>query len=217
MADVPCVLIDSRGHGSSHMNGPFAIANYAADVVAVVGALKLSAIHLAGASLGGSIACAVAAAIPDAVRSLAAFGASLEPADAESLASLAEWRASGRTADLFDAFLDDEVRQGLPPALAAEARRQLGLDTRSDGLIKDITWNAFAEDARHYAQGVRCPALVINGEHDRSCPPDTGARMAVALGASFELLPGVGHLLMLQSPDLLAQRLTRFIHGAPTP
>lgn len=47
--------------GRRHMNGPFAIANYAADVVAVVEALKLSAIHLAGASLGGSIGCAVAA------------------------------------------------------------------------------------------------------------------------------------------------------------
>src|SRR5580698_3993891 len=32
MRDFFCVLIDSRGHGRSHMNGPFGIDDYAADV-----------------------------------------------------------------------------------------------------------------------------------------------------------------------------------------
>jgi hypothetical protein len=79
---------------------------------------------------------------------LAALGASLEPADAASLAALAEWRTAGATSDLFDAFLAQEVRYGLSPALAAEARRQLDLEARTGDLVKDITWNAFAEDAR---------------------------------------------------------------------
>jgi len=217
MRDFLCVLIDSRGHGCSHMNGPFGIDDYAADVMAVVEAFELRAIHLAGASLGGSVACAVAAAIPDAVQSLAALGASLEPADPDSLAALAEWRAAGATADLFDGFLEQEVRHGLPVGVAAEARRQVGLDARDSDLIKDITWNAFAEDARRYAGRIHCPALVLTGEHDESCPPAAGARMAAALGAPFEILPGLGHLAMMQAPALVAERLTRFIHGAATP
>jgi 3-oxoadipate enol-lactonase len=217
MRDFPCVLIDSRGHGRSHMNGPFGVDDYAADALAVIEALKLRAIHLVGASLGGSIACAIAAAIPDAVRSLAALGASLEPADPEVLAALAEWRATGVTDDLFDTFLEQEVRHGLPPRVAAEARRQVGLDARGSDLIKDITWHAFAEDARRYARSVHCPALILTGEHDESCPPAAGARMAAALGAPFEILPGVGHLPMMQAAALVAERLTRFIHGVATP
>jgi pimeloyl-ACP methyl ester carboxylesterase len=217
MRDFFCVLIDSRGHGRSHMNGPFGIDDYAADVLAVVAAFELRAIHLVGASLGGSIACAVAAAIPDAVRSLTALGASLEPADSDSLATLAEWRAAGVTADLFDAFLQQEVRHGLPPDIAAEARRQVGLEVRGSGLIKDVTWHAFAEDARPYARFIRCPALVLTGEHDDSCPPAVGARMAAALGAPFEILPGLGHFPMMQAPALVADRLIRFIHGVATP
>lgn len=217
MRDFLCVLIDSRGHGCSHMNGPFGIDDYAADVIAVVEAFELRAIHLAGASLGASVACAVAAAIPDAVQSLAAFGASLEPADPDSLAALAEWRAAGATADLFDAFLEQEVRHGLPSVLAGEARRQVDLDARGSDLIKDITWSAFAEDARRYARHVQCPALVLTGEHDESCPPAAGARMAAALGAPFEILSGLGHLPMMQAPALVADRLARFIQGVASP
>jgi 3-oxoadipate enol-lactonase len=216
LRDFLCVLIDSRGHGRSHMNGPFGIDDYAADVRAVIEALELRAVHLAGASLGGSIACAVAAALPDVVRSLAALGASLEPADADSLEALAEWRAAGVTAELFDSFLEQEVRHGLPPAVATEARRQVGLDARDGDLIKSITWNAFAEDARRYAKSVQCHALILTGQHDDSCPPAAGARMAAALGAPFEILPGLGHLAMMQAPSLVADRLTRFIHGVAT-
>lgn len=217
MRNFLCVLIDSRGHGRSHMNGPFGIDDYAADVIAVVEAFELRAIHLAGASLGGSVACAVAAAIPDTVQSLAALGASLEPADPEALAALAEWRAAGATADLFDAFLEQEVRHGLPVGVAGNARRQVDLEARGSDLIKEVTWNAFAEDARRYATRIHCPALVLTGEHDDSCPPAAGARMAAALGAPFEILPGLGHLTMMQAPALVADRLTRFIHGVATP
>ena len=53
LGDFHRVLIDSRGHGRSHMNGPFGIDDYAADVLAVIEALGLREIHIVGASLGG--------------------------------------------------------------------------------------------------------------------------------------------------------------------
>jgi pimeloyl-ACP methyl ester carboxylesterase len=40
--------------------------------------------------------------------------------------------------------------------------------------------------------------------------------MGAALDAPFEILPGLGHLLMMQAPALVAERLTRFIHGVAT-
>ena len=213
LGDFNRVLIDSRGHGRSHMNGPFSIDDYAADVRAVIETLGLSEIHIVGASLGGSIACAVAAALPETVRSLVAVGSSLEPADPDALARLEHWREAQAAAELFDEFLEQEVSLGLSPSVAADARQQVGLDTRCGGLIKDITWSAFAEDARRYACGVRCPALILTGEHDESCPPETGERMAAALGAPFEILPGLGHFPMMQAPALVAGRLARFIGG----
>ena len=211
MPEFRRVLLDSRGHGDSHRNAPFAIADFAADVCAVIETLNLSRLHLVGASLGGSIACAVAATMPDRVQSLVALGASLEPADSQTLTRLIEWQQGGATAEMFETFLAREVAQGLAPSVAAEAKRQIGLDQRDPALIKRITVNAFAEDAQRYAPGVSCRALVLTGEFDESCPPETGQRMAAAIRGRFELLPGLGHLAMMQAPHIIVRKLIDFI------
>jgi pimeloyl-ACP methyl ester carboxylesterase len=213
MSDCRRILLDSRGHGRSHMNGPFRIADYAADVRAVIEALALETMHIVGASLGGSIACAVAASMHDRVASLVALGASLEPADSETLMQLEQWQKAGATRQIFDAFLEREISHGLPPSVAAEAYQQIDLECRDPELIKGITLSAFAEDARHYAEGVSCPALVLTGEFDESCPPAAGERMAAALNAIFETLPALGHLSMMQSPALIARKVSQFISG----
>jgi pimeloyl-ACP methyl ester carboxylesterase len=212
LAAHPRVLLDSRGHGESHMNGPFGIADYAADVCAAMDALELDRSHLVGGSLGGSIACAVAAARPERVKSIIALGGALEPADAKTLARLDRGLQAGAIEALFAAMLEHEVSVGLAQEDADTARSQLGLDRRSPELIREITWNAFSEDARHYAPSVTCPVYVLTGEFDDSCPPDAGGRMAKALGARFEILPSCGHLAMLQSPVLIAGKLSQFIH-----
>jgi pimeloyl-ACP methyl ester carboxylesterase len=36
--------------------------------------------------------------------------------------------------------------------------------------------------------------------------------MAEALGARFEVLPGLGHLAMMQAPEVIAGKFSRFIH-----
>lgn len=205
------ILLDSRGHGGSHSNGPFRIADYTADVCATMDALHLNRLHVVGASLGGSIACAVATAKPERVASVIALGAALEPADAQTLMRLEQGLRAGSIEELFTQLLQHEIAHGLEPGIAAEARQQLGLDRRAPELIRDITLSAFAADARRFARSVRCPAYVLTGEFDDSCPPDAGGRMARALGAGFEILPGLGHFAMMQAPDVIAGKFSRFI------
>lgn len=204
------VLPDSRGHGKSHQNGPFFIADYAADVLAVIDALALERVHLVGASLGGSIACAVASARPDRVLSVVGIGASLEPADPEVIETLSELRFDESLAALLEEQPELDMEPGLSPAVAAAARAQAAFGKRDAEMVRTITLNAFSEDARAHAKGVRCPAYVMNGEFDSSCPPDAGERMAGLLNARYETLPAVGHLVMMQAPELIATRLIRF-------
>jgi 3-oxoadipate enol-lactonase len=206
------ILLDSRGHGGSHTNGPFRIGDYAIDVCAIIDTLQLDRLHLVGASLGGSIACAVAAAKPERVASVIALGAALEPADSQTLGRLEQGLRVGSIEDLFTQLLQQEIAHGLAPVMADQAREQLGLDRRDPELIRDITLNAFAADARCFARSVTCPAYVLTGEFDDSCPPDAARRMADALGASFEILPGLGHLAMMQAPEIIASKVSRFIH-----
>jgi pimeloyl-ACP methyl ester carboxylesterase len=216
LSGYPKILLDSRGHGSSHTGGSFLISDHAADVRAVLDALAVGRVHLAGASLGGSIACAVAAADPNRVASLFAVGAALEPADAETLARLDRTLQADSIEQMFAPLLAQEVSSGLARETAAEVSRQLRLDRRSPDLIRRITMSAFSEDARHFAKGVTCPAYVLTGELDASCPPDAGERMAHALGARFEMLPSIGHLAMLQAPQIVADRFLSFLDEVRT-
>src|SRR5580704_13512570 len=55
--------IDMRGHGGSDpVNGPYTMAQLAADVTAVLDALELSKVHYIGLSIGGMIGQAFALA-----------------------------------------------------------------------------------------------------------------------------------------------------------
>lgn len=66
---------DNRGVGrSATPDGPFRIADFAADTAALVDALGLDRPHVVGSSMGGAIAQELALARPDLVRSLVLNG-----------------------------------------------------------------------------------------------------------------------------------------------
>lgn len=212
LPDYLRVLPDSRGHGASHMSGPFRLVDYAADARAVLASLEIERAHLVGGSLGGAIACAVAAALPACAVSVVAIGSTLEPADTQMLDELARGlRSPALQRQLFRDLLQRDVARGLDAAVADDAFRQLALDQRSADVIREVTLNAFGEDARDYAPQVICPALVMTGALDDACPPEAGKRMADSLRGRFEVLPSLGHLAMMQGPRTVAERLAGFI------
>ena len=66
---------DNRGVGrSSTPDGPFQIADFAADTIALIDALGLKRPHVVGSSMGGAIAQELALAHPGRVRSLVLNG-----------------------------------------------------------------------------------------------------------------------------------------------
>lgn len=58
-----------------------------------------------------------------------------------------------------------------------------------------------------------CPTLVLLGEQEMIYDPSMAARRAAALipGGDVEVVPGVGHLLGMQRPDLVNPRLGTFL------
>src|SRR3954452_15877428 len=62
---------DMRGHGLTSVTpGPYSLDGLAGDALAVLDALGIGRAHVAGLSIGGAIAQAIAAHAPDRVRSL---------------------------------------------------------------------------------------------------------------------------------------------------
>jgi pimeloyl-ACP methyl ester carboxylesterase len=63
---------------------------------------------------------------------------------------------------------------------------------------------------------IRCPVEIIWGEDDPWIPLERGKALhALIQQASFETLPGVGHLPQLEAPDLVLGRLNGFLSREP--
>jgi pimeloyl-ACP methyl ester carboxylesterase len=61
------------------------------------------------------------------------------------------------------------------------------------------------------AHRVTAPTLVVWGQDDAANPPVYAERFATVIpGAQVELLPG-GHMLHLETPDILADTISRFL------
>lgn len=86
--------------------------------------------------------------------------------------------------------------------LAARARSEVW----TDGLLALV-----GLDLRHAARHVRVPALVVVGERDRVTPPAQGIELAAALPEGrLAVIPGAGHLAMLEAHEAFNRELEAF-------
>jgi pimeloyl-ACP methyl ester carboxylesterase len=197
------VTIDLRGHGASVMSGPYDATGYASDVLAVMDALGIARAHLVGTSFGGPVVATIAAEAPDRVASITAIGSAVSAEGAVDVeAGVAMLREVGPL-DFFRGFMGQaSFAPGTDPALIEEAAQAAG--GRDVDVIADIVRVAFSADASDAVGKVRAPALVITGEHDMTCPVPAGEELAAALGVELTVLPGRGHMAMVEDPDSVA-------------
>ncbi|MCE0763292.1 alpha/beta hydrolase [Pseudonocardia kujensis] len=211
--DRPTVALDLRGHGASTTDGPFTVEEgYVPDVLAVLDALGLQRVHLAGGSLGGSISLALAALHPDRVLSVATFGSTLgvdAPADA-IMAMVTELEAKG-TARYFADLVPDIVgaRHRDEPRVVDGMRSAVG--HRSGPLVGAILHGAFTADIRHLTARVQVPVLAATGTEDPTCPPAMTEEIAAATRTEPVFLDGLGHLPMLEDPVRVAELITAHV------
>jgi pimeloyl-ACP methyl ester carboxylesterase len=206
------IALDLPGHGRSAGPPCPGIADYAAEVARFAAALGLGRAVLAGHSMGGAIALEIALRYPDRVAGLVliATGARLPVSprlldavarDFEQAAALLGAWAYGRQADR---------------RLAETAAQRLG-DTNPTLLLADLQACA-AFDRTADIGRIAAPALVLCGEADTMTPPALGAKLAQRLPcASLEIIPGAGHMLMLELPGETARRIEAFLARTDAP
>lgn len=213
--DRRVVTMDLRGHGSSVMSGPYDAAGYAGDVLAVMDALGIERAHLVGASFGGPVVATIAADASGRVASITAIGSAVSAEGAVDVeAGIAMLRDVGPL-DFFRGFLAQaSFAPGTDPALIEEAAEQAG--NRDVDVIADIVRVAFSADASDAVARSKAPALVITGEHDMTCPVPAGEQLAAALGTDLVVLPGRGHMAMVEDANAVAVPVTKHLNANDT-
>jgi pimeloyl-ACP methyl ester carboxylesterase len=205
--DRRVVTLDLRGHGESVMTGPFDANGYAADVLAVMDAVGIERAHLVGTSFGGPVVATVAATHPDRVASISAIGSAVSAEGAVDIdAGIAMMREVGPL-DFFRGFMGQaSFAPGTDPALieTAAANATTGRDVE---VIAEVVKVAFTADASDAVGRVGAPALVMTGEHDLTCPVPAGEQLATALHTELVVLPGRGHMAMVEDADAVAAPL----------
>ncbi|GEL18122.1 alpha/beta fold hydrolase [Pseudonocardia asaccharolytica] len=200
------IVFDLRGHGASVGCGPFGARDYLGDLLAVLDDRGIGRAHVVGSSFGGSVAVAAGALAAERTRSIVVLGGALcveEPPDIE--AGVAAMREAGATAVFAAMLAQISFAPGTDPALVRAAAERAG--AREIDVIAEVTRTAFAADITPLAERAAVPALVMAGEHDRTTPVALAERLAAALRTTAQVLPGRGHLAMLEDPAAVAAPL----------
>jgi non-heme chloroperoxidase len=220
-AGLDVVVVDQRGHGDSERgDAEFDCETLAGDVRAWVEQLDVRDAVLAGHSMGGVSAMAFAATHPDVaaerLRSMVLvatlafpeplFGLPDVQVDPAKVVRLLERVVAVETLGLV--FLA-RVFGTYPTRPALEALRESLLATDVQTRI-DAMRMLRGFDLRPVLPGVRVPTVVVAGSHDQLTPLAGNEAIADLIpGARLEVLPGMGHMLMFESPDAVTDAIVQ--------
>jgi 3-oxoadipate enol-lactonase len=198
--------VDLPGHGATPpLEGAVTIAAFADAVERDLEARGIEGAILCGSSMGGAIALEVGLRANPRVGAIVALGSGAKlrvaPALFESLER--DFEAGARA--LAPMFFASPT-----PALVDGAVAQMLGVGQAQTLADFHACDAF--DATGRIADLALPLLALTGEQDRLTPPKFAAFLADRVpGAEARILPGAGHLAMVERPDETNAALRAFV------
>lgn len=214
------IVPDQLGFGESArpQDADYSPTAQAARARALAQALGLQGLHLGGSSMGGQIALVYAAQHPAEVKSLWL----LDPAGVWSAPESELRRIISQTgknplmaasedefAQLFGYVMSDPpfIPRPLVNVMARERIANFALEAR-------IFQQVAAESVEQRVAGLAVPALIVWGEQDRAIHVGTaGVLHGLMPRSQVIVMPGIGHLPMVEQPLRSAQDYLRFRAG----
>jgi pimeloyl-ACP methyl ester carboxylesterase len=210
------VAFDNRGAGRSEKPpGPYSMALFADDTVALMDLLEIGAAHVYGESMGGMIAQEVALRHPQRVRSLVlgctTFGGpQAVPPPQELLPILVSLAALSP-----EEALDQGSRIFYHASRREDMKRRLQayVDTRTTPEAYQMQLEAcIAFDSYERLPRIGAPTLVINGDGDAILPAENSRTLSERIpGAELVLFPDSGHLYFHERPAEAASAVLEFL------
>ena len=202
------ILPDLRGFGESEtVSGSYLLDNMAADLLALLDHLKVSQVLIAGHSMGGYVALAIARVQPGRIRGLGLVASQVFADPPERKVARYETAAGiekdgvGGMANTFPAKLSADL--ALLPALGAIIRRQ-----SPHGVAESLRAIAERPDSSDLLKQLTCPVALIHGKADQLIPVER-ARQAHELAPRSSLveIEGAGHMAMMEAPEETSRAL----------
>ena len=204
--------VDLPGHGKSEGIGYHTIEDYTRIIIGFIKALKLNAAVLAGHSMGSAVALKAAIRFPKRVLGLCLVGSGARLRVAPSILQ--------NTSDpsTFEAALrlitDNSFAPQADLRLKELAAQQLA-ETRSSILYGDLL-ACDAYNVNDQLSKVSVPTYILCGALDKMVPLKSSEFLRDNIaGAQMDVLPNVGHMLMLEQPDQTADKLSGFLNRIP--
>jgi 3-oxoadipate enol-lactonase len=225
------VSLDNRGCGETVTSAEFSLQNMAHDVLEVARLAQLNhgleSCALLGISMGGMIA-QVAASCTDAVSHLVLVSTTAGgvhriwpggvgpdqvphvfggwPSDPDAL--MTRMRS----------YFGSRFQKSSPLLVTSMARAvaQAGADgtSKQGAELQYRAGRFFDGTAALNALSASVRTLVVTGDEDHIIPPGNSERLAQLIpGADLKVYPGVGHLILVEEPDVFAADILEFLHN----
>jgi 3-oxoadipate enol-lactonase len=211
-AAVPVLTFDCRGHGQSDKpKGPYTVELCARDLADLLDHVGWSQALVAGASMGGCITLAFAAAYPARTSALglidttAWYGAEAPKQWAERAGKAAKDGMSALVDFQTTRWFGDEFRAQRPDVVAECVDVFLANDVQA---YVETCKMLGAADLRAALPTLAMPTSIVVGDEDYATP----VAMAEALhrgikGSTLTVLAGARHLTPLEAPERIADEL----------
>jgi pimeloyl-ACP methyl ester carboxylesterase len=208
------LTLDFRGWSRSRsLPGPFSLGQLASDTLDVIADAGLSDFVLVGHSMGGKVSQLIAATRPVGLRALVLVAPGpAKPAEAVT----PEYRdglSHAYDSDGSTSTARDHILSATPLSDAVKA--QVLEDSRASAPDAGTEWplRGIAEDITAEARKIAVPVLVLAGEHDVVEPGDVLRTnlLPYLSDATLEVVRGTGHLMPLEVPNALAERIARLV------
>jgi pimeloyl-ACP methyl ester carboxylesterase len=203
------VAIENRDVGrSSYADGPYEIADMAADTLAVADELGLDDFHLLGLSMGGAIAQNVALRAPERVRTLTlcvTWGGSGAYGEARSQVLGEQYRRMSHEEQVDFLMLLTMSEDFYANADTVDWLRGMILSNpnaqQTEGFVRQLD-ACGRHDVRDRLGELSLPVHVVGAEHDVMVPPWKSTELAELIpGARLTMLERAAHLVNIEDAE----------------
>jgi len=201
------------------VNAPYQLGDMAADLRALMDALKIERAHVVGASMGGMIAQILTALNPERVASLTSIMSSSGASKLPQGKPKVLWRLSKRPAskepEVVVQHLVTTMRMIGSPTLqrsreawAEQIRTGIARSYYPPGTTRQLLAVLANGSREALLRTIKTPTLVIHGDADPLVPLAHGEHTAECIaGARLQVMPGMGHDLPPPLIDALASMI----------